>query len=392
MPSINTGLKGIRSLLEARQPPDISDTISLLDPDWYPFVQLMNALGAIKDTHNPTPRWMEDELAPSVDTLTVATTAATDVTFTVAHANYWLVDDIINIPTTNENVLVTGVNTNNNTITVTRAVGTEPPAAAYAIGTVLLRIGSARAEGDVSRGIVSTLEVEELNYCQIQRDSIGVTNTSEATELYDGADLDYQAAKTMIKQLIDIERMILFGQRNITTGTLAVDGSTQYKRMCGGILEFAQTNRLHVGGTLTEADWDRFAQISFRYGPSKKLVFTSPTITSALSQFAKDKLVTITADERYGFALREWLSPFGTMEIVNHWLLTGDVYGGYAIAIDPQEVMLRVLRGGKGGRLLLRINNIQANDQDARKDEFLTECTLQVNNEKNVSVMTGVEQ
>lgn len=389
MATVGQGFRGIRAILEGRQVPDMAQTIALLEPSAYPFIQFLNALEKVVPARNPVIRWMEDELEPRVDTLTAALTSG-GTTASVAHAEYFTVDDVINFPESNENVAVASVNVGAGTIGLTRSVGAEPPAA-YAANAVLRIIGSARAEGDVSRGINSTLEVEQLNYLQIQRTSLGATNTQLSTELYDGNDLEYQAAKKLILHLKDMEQTLLFGQRALTTATLAVDSSTQYKRYTGGILEFIQTNRLDVGGILTESVFDAFSRMSFRYGASRKLLLCSPTVIQAINNFAKDKLVTIPEDERYGLALREYRTPFGDWVLVNHWLLSGDVYGGYAVGIDPDNALLRVLRGRDGGnRFARRVRNIQANDQDARKDELLSEYGLQVVQEKTQSLMTGV--
>jgi hypothetical protein len=367
----------------------MAETIALLEPSSYPFTQFLNAMDKVKPARNPVVRWMEDELDPRIDTLT-GSEASDQTTWSVAHPEYFTVDDVVNVPESNENVVVSGVNLGAGTIDVDRSVGFEP-AAAYSAGTVLRIIGSARAEGDVSRGINSTLEVEQLNYTQILRTSLGATNTQLASELYDGNDLEYQAAKKMIVHMKDMEQTLIFGQRAITTATLSVDSSTQYKRFAGGILEFIQTNRMDVGGVLTESDFDAFCRVLFRYGNSRKVLLCAPVVIQAINNFAKEKLVTIPDDERYGLALREYRSPFGDVVLVNHWLLSGDVYGGFAIGLDVDNILLRVLRGRDGSnRYVRRIRNIQANDQDARKDELLSEFTLQVIQEKTHALLTGV--
>jgi len=390
MASVSQGVRGIAAILEGRQVPDMAETIALLEPSAYPFTQFLNALDKVVPARNPVVRWMEDELDPRVDVLT-ASALSSAASFSVAHPEYFTVDDVVNIPSSNENAAVSSINVGAGTIAVDRSVGFEP-AAAYAAGEVLRIIGAARAEGDVSRGINSTLEVEQVNYTQIQRTSFGTTNTQSATELYDGNDLEYQAAKKMIVHLKDMEHTLLFGQRAITTATLASDSSTQYKRYAGGFLEFVQTNRMDVNGILTEADFDAFCRMFFRYGQARKLLLCSPVVIQAINNFAKEKLVSIPSDERYGLALREYRSPFGDVVLINHWLLSGDVYGGYAIGIDTDNILMRTLRGRDGGnRYMRRIRNIQANDADLRKDELLSEYTLQVVQEKTHALLTNVQ-
>ena len=58
---------------------------------------------------------------------------------------------------------------------------------------------------------------------------------------------------------------------------------------------------------------------------------------------------------------------------------------------DPDKIYLRPLRGGRSsGNLAIRVTNIQANDEDSRKDEYLTECSLEFRNEKAHALLTGV--
>lgn len=389
MPTVGQGLRGIRAILEGRQVPDMASFIACLEPESYPFTQFLNALDLVVPCHNPIVRWMEEELDPKVDTLTANETAASLV-LNVAHPEYFTVDDVVHHPLNGENMVVNTVNLAANTINVTRTIGITP-AAAMVTGDILRIIGGSRAEGDVARGINNTLEVEQLNYTQIERTSLGATNTQTATKLFDGSDLENQAGKKLISHMKDIEQTLLFGQRGITTAILPVDGSTQYKRYCGGILEFIRTNRMNIGGILTESDFDAFCRIGFRYSKGRKLLLASPTIMQAVNNFAKDKLVQIPDDQRYGLALRDYRSPFGDITLANHWLLSGDVYGGYGILIDTDNCILRTLRGTDGqNRFAKRIKNIQMPSQDARQDEFLTEYTLQIVQEKTMALLTGV--
>ncbi len=67
MPSTVAGVRGTASILQNRQVIDISKTIHLLEPSAYPLITTMNSLDKVKPAHNPTVRWMEDELEPLTD-------------------------------------------------------------------------------------------------------------------------------------------------------------------------------------------------------------------------------------------------------------------------------------------------------------------------------------
>jgi hypothetical protein len=325
---------------------------------------------------------MEDELEPLTDLLNGAATAALAV-LPVDNGGWWRVNDIGHCPRTGENFRVTAVAGNN--LTVTRSFGATA-AAAMNDDEPLWNLGPAQREGDTSRTLLSTLEVEQSNRTQIIRTPFGTTNTQSATDLYDGNDLDYQARKSAIEHAVRIERMLIFGQNAQAT----VAG--QPLRTMSGILEFIQTNRMDMGGVLTETQFDAFCEVAFRYGgTNQKLLIGSGRVIQAINNFAKEKMETVPRDEAYGLNLQRYVSPFGDVLLSYHRQLVGSIYSGYGLLLDMDRIVARPLRGGRSsGNLAVRITNIQANDEDSRRDEYLTECSLEFQNEKAHALMTGV--
>lgn len=383
MPSTVQGTRGTASILQNRQVIDISHTIHLLEPSSYPLVTLLNSLDKIKPAHNPTVRWMEDELEPLTDLLNGAV-AANIAALTVDNGGWWRVNDIGHCPRTGENFRVTAVAAN--VLTVVRSFGATA-AAAMVDDEPLWNLGPAQREGDTSRALLSTLEVEQSNRTQIVRTPFGTTNTQSATDLYDGNDLDYQAQKSAIEHAVRLERFLIFGQNAQAT----VAG--QPLRTMSGILEYIQTNRRDVNGVLTEAEFDAFCEVGFRYGgTNQKLLIASGRVIQAINNFSKEKMETVPRDESYGLNLQRYISPFGDVLLSYHRQLVGTIYSGMGIMLDMDRVVLRPLRGGRSsGNLAVRVTNIQANDEDARRDEFLTECSLEFQNEKAHALLTGVE-
>lgn len=382
MPTTVQGTRGTASILQNRQVIDISHTIHLLEPSSYPLVTVLNSLDKVKPAHNPTVRWMEDELEPLTDLLNGAV-AANIAAITVDNGGWWRVNDIGHCPRTGENFRVTAVA--GNVLTVTRSFGATA-AAAMVDDEPIWNLGPAQREGDTSRTLLSTLEVEQSNRTQILRTPFGTTNTQSATDLYDGKDLDYQAQKSAIEHAVRIERMILFGQNAQAT----VAG--QPLRTMSGIYEFIQTNRVNIGGVLTETQFDAFCEVGFRYGgTNQKLFVASGRVIQAINNFAKEKMETIPRDEAYGLNLRRYVSPFGDVLLAYHRQMVGSIYSGHGILLDMDRVVLRPLRGGRSsGNLAVRITNIQANDEDSRRDEYLSELSLEFQNEKAHALMTGV--
>lgn len=383
MPTTVQGTRGTASILGNRQVIDISHKIHLLEPSSYPLVTLLNSLDGVKPAHNPTVRWMEDELEPRTDLLNGAV-AANIAALTVDNGGWWRVNDIGHCPRTGENFRVTAVA--GNVLTVTRSWG--PVAnAAMVDDEPLWNLGPAQREGDTSRALLSTLEVEQSNRTQIVRTPFGTTNTQSATDLYDGNDFDYQAKKSAIEHAVSIERTLIFGQ----TATATVAG--QPLRTMSGILEFIRTNRRDVNGVLTEMEFDAFCEPVFRYnGTDQILLIASGRVIQAINNFAKEKMDTVPMAESYGLNLQSYVSPFGRVLLAYHRQLVGTIYSGYGIALDMDRIWLRPLRGGRSsGNLAVRVTNIQANDEDSRRDEYLSELSLEFQNEKAHGLLTGVQ-
>jgi len=383
MPSLVTGIRGTADILANRQVIDISDTIHLLEPSSYPLVTFCNSLEKVKPAHNPVVRWMEDELEPLVDLVNAAHTAATQ-TLNVDNGTFWRIGDIVHVPRTGENMRTTAISSN--ALTVVRSFG-GTAAAALVDDEAVWNLGPAQREGDTSRALLSTLEVEQSNRTQIIRTPFGTTNTQSATDLYDGNDFDYQAKKAAIEHAVRIERFLLFGQNQSSTV------SSQPLRTMSGVLQFIQTNRLDVNGVLTESEFDAFCEAGFRYGGAdQKLFVTSGRVIRAVNNFAKEKLQTMQKDDTYGINLTKYRSPFGDVLLAYHRQFVGNTYAGYGLLLDMDRIVLRPLRGGRSaGSLAVRVTNIQANDEDSRKDEYLSELTLEFQNEKAHALMTGVQ-
>jgi hypothetical protein len=87
------------------------------------------------------------------------------------------------------------------------------------------------------------------------------------------------------------------------------------------------------------------------------------------------------------------------VQLVNDRELKGATYSGYGMLIDPDYLVIRYLRAGPdgarsarytGSMYCKRVENIQDNDSDTRKDEIFSEICLQMIHERVHAVMTGV--
>jgi hypothetical protein len=139
--------------------------------------------------------------------------------------------------------------------------------------------------------------------------------------------------------------------------------------------------------------FDAFCEVGFRYGGTdQKLLIASGRVIQSINNFAKEKLTTYTDEDTYGLNLYAYRSPFGRVILAYHRQLVGSTYSGYGILLDMDRITMRPLRGGRSsGSLAVRVTNIQANDEDSRRDEYLSELSLEFRNEKAHALLTGVE-
>ena len=84
-------------------------------------------------------------------------------------------------------------------------------------------------------------------------------------------------------------------------------------------------------------------------------------------------------------SLHTYLSGQGSVTLIKHKLLEGDIYKGYAILLDMKDLTYRY---AKGRDTHIRVD-IGTPGDDARTDEYLSECGFQLTNEKNHGVLTN---
>jgi hypothetical protein len=111
---------------------------------------------------------------------------------------------------------------------------------------------------------------------------------------------------------------------------------------------------------------------------------------SALNKFPASKQQTKNDETTYGMNVTHYTSPFGSLNLVYHRLLEGSKYGGYLILVDMDEVNYRYLANDEVSRDTKVLQNRQPNDQDGRKDEFLSEVSLELGQQRTHAVLTGI--
>jgi hypothetical protein len=382
MPTILTGVVDDADILSNQRVVDMSPTIAQLEPDEAPLTTMLQKVGK-RAAFSQKVEWLSDELVPRLTTLSAS--AASDLTalaVATGTGTYFRPGDVVRIATTGENCSVSAVSAN--TVYVTRALG-GVTALSAASGVDLIKVGNAAAEGATLGTLIQTKKVANYNYAQIQRDPWGFTNTLVASKLYGGPEPANEAKKKLIEHKRQLENSLFWGVRDLNTS-----GSTPIGYV-GGIFQYVTSNITSVGGNLTESVMETFLRTAFRYGSQNKVMFVSPLVASAMSSFAQGKLALPSVDtNKYGVSLGQYQSASGAViqiMIKRDWLdfqSANNQYGGIGVVVDMEDVKMRPLRD-----TVLKPDR-QANDEDSVKQEYLTEWSFELGQEKKHAIIRGI--
>jgi hypothetical protein len=388
MPTLLSGVVDDADILSNQRVVDMSPTIAELEPDEAPLTTMLQKVSK-RAAYSQKVEWLSDELVPRLTTLSAsATSSATSLsvpaTTGASSGTYFRAGDVIRIASTGENCYVTGVSAD--TLYVTRGIGgTSVTAVSAASGVDVIKVGNAAAEGATLGTLIQTKKVANFNYAQIQRDPWGFTNTLVASKLYGGPEPANEAKKKLIEHKRQLENTLFWGVRDLNTSGSAPIG------YCGGVFQYATTNLTASVGTLTESVFESFLRKAFRYGSQNKVFFCSPLVASALSSFPQGKLAPPAPGiTEYGVSLSSYQSASGAkvqIMVKRDWYdfqNTANQYGGIGVMLDMDDITMRPLRD-----TVLKPDR-QANDEDSIKQEYLTEWSFEMGNEKKHAIISGI--
>lgn len=384
-PEVIQGSRDTLNILQARRVVDMANEIALLEPNASPFMSFLKiSKKNVRTVTNPRFDWLEDDILPRVDAINEADGYAANITsIKVDNGIYFRPGDQVKIPRTGEVILVTAADAATNTLTVVRGYGITT-AQAIVNKDVLLIIGDVSEEGALSRHVRTTKEVNKFNYTQIFKWPFEVTNTEQASKLYGGKDLNYQQMKAGVEHKVQQARAFMFGERKEDSGP-----NGKPRRATGGLLSFLTENNYDAGGQLTKSEFDNnISEVVFKHGSKDKILLCSARFLSVVNGWGETYLrINKEVMTKFGLKIFEYVTPFGTYHLMNEQrILDGAVYGAYGIVLDPENVRFCPLQG----RDTKLETNIQPNDQDGRKDQYITEAGLEVQLAKTHGVITGV--
>ena len=374
------------------RPKNYRELFTLLEPNGNAPLQAMLAMSSTETTDDPEYKNFRDELPDR--TLTVngalANTNGTSITIDASDDNKFAVNGSIVINQTTGEVMHVTADTASTTLTVTRNIGGTSHQ--IADNAVLFIAGFAAAEGGSSPTAISFDATVVSNYTQIFRTAFQVSNTLSSTFLRTGDKMDESMTKALKMHMSDIERAMFFGVKHEANGSSATP-----TRYTGGLVN-SLTNVVDIatdyasyGGTgagkMTEEGFDSLLiSTVFKYGSNQKIAFVGETVANQLQQIGKDRWQPTAVEGTYGVNLVKYSTFAGDLMVNLHPMFRQlDHMKNAMVIVDFPYMSYRCLEG----RDTQLLENRQSPDADSVKHEYLTECGLELLQDKVHAYIKG---
>jgi hypothetical protein len=304
----------------------------------------------------------------------------TDTALVVDDASIFVVDDLVLIEPTGETILVTGVNTGTETLTVVRSVGTVD-AAAITDNDFLYNSGPAKAEGSSGNAMRTNSTTTYTSYTRIFERVVELTRSLAVSGTTTEDERMRLRKESMLEIARDIEFAAMFDQPGVYTG------GTHPRRFTQGIFTFAGVNVADANGTLTEKELDDWLGQAFAVGSDYKIIFGSSATCGIVRRLKKPLIQGGVSDSRVGFTATRYATPDGEFELVKHPHMVGE-FATELLCIDPSAAEYRFLTDSD----LKLYENVQASDDDAKKDKWLGELGFTWGNPQSHARLTNIVQ
>lgn len=383
------GLRGTGDFSTDERPKNFREMILWLNANGRsPLTALMSKMKS-ESTDDPEFSWWEETLE-LVRVEVDAESTSGNSTLSLASGGLFLVPgDLLLVETTQttsydaELVEVDDVTSDTEIEVIRGSAGST--AATIAAGTYVTRIGNVYGEGTRSPNVSSRNPTKLTNYCQIFKTAYELTKTTEKTKFRTGDALSNDKKRKMYDHSTAQEMSYMFGKSHETTDT-----NGKPKRYTGGLREFINTNVTIFSSNPTE---DTFLEAIYpvfdyesegRGAGDERILFAGNGFLNTLNKLARDSNSTRVnfngVVRTYGMALQEWILPQGRLYVRTHPLMnTHDMFKNSAFVIDPTSIIYRYLRDTKPQ------DNIQENDADTHKGQWLTEAGIEVHHEKTMA-------
>ncbi len=371
------GLRGTGQFTNDFRPKNYREMFTLLEPNGSAPLNALLSMTSSEGTDDPEYKNFRDELPDRKLSVNgaVASASTTAITVDAGNDNLFAVAGTIIVNSQTGEVMRCTADSTATGLTVERNIGGTSHT--IADDAMLFIAGSAYEEGASSPTGVSFDASVATNFTQIFRTSFQVTETLNATNLRTGDKEDEMATKALKMHMSDIERAMFFGKKHESNGS-----TSQPRRFTGGLTTTLSNviDRSTASSSMSEDQFDRFLiEDIFAFGSKQKLAFCGAKIAGHLQKIGKNRWSPTQIDDTYGINFTNYSTFAGDLMVHLHPQFR-QVPGmdNAMIILDFPYLKYRFL----DGRDTQLLRDRQAPDLDAKKHEYLTECGLELTQDK----------
>jgi hypothetical protein len=384
MPAAIQGLRGSGEFSVDFRPKNYRELFTLLEPNGSAPLNALLAMAGSESTDDPEYKNFRDELPDrklKVNLTAGYNASATPIVVDAADDNKFAIKGSILINARTGEVMHVTADTTGTSVAVTRNIG----GTSFTIldDDDIFVAGFAAQEGADTPTPISFDATVAFNYTQIFRTAFAVTGTLDATRLRTGSKMQEAMTKALKLHMSDIERAMFFGRKAEVNGSTA-----QPTRYTGGVLTQlsnvvdvpVDVGSSNTTGIMTEEQFDDLLITSiFKYGSKQKLAFVGTNVAGHLQQFGKDRWQPTQVENTYGVNITRYKTFAGDLMVHLHPQFR-QVPGmaDSMIILDFPYLTYRYLQG----RDTQLLKDRQANGEDSKKHEYLTECGLEMIQDK----------
>ena len=386
------GMRGTGEFGTDFRPKNYRELFTLLEPNGNAPLNALLSMGSSESTDDPSFKNFRDELPDRTLTVNgaIASTSTASITIDAADDNKYAIKGAIVINQTTGEVMQATADTTSTTLAVTRNIGGTSHQ--IADNAVLFISGYAAAEGGSSPTAISFDASVVENYTQIFRTAFQVSNTLQSTYLRTGDKMDESMTKALKLHMSDIERAMFFGYKHEANGSTSAP-----TRYTGGLVN-SLTNVVDIttsyasyggasAGKMSEEGFDSLLMSTvFKYGSNQKIAFVGETVANQLQQMGKDRWKPTVVEGSYGVNLIRYTTFAGDLMVHLHPQFRQlDHMKNAMVIVDFPYLTYRYLEG----RDTSLLENRQSPDADSVKHEYLTECGLELLQDKVHAYIKG---
>jgi hypothetical protein len=385
------GLRGTGDYGTDERPKNFRELILWRQPNGTAPITALLSKMASESTDDPEFAWWEEELRQVRLQLNAAITTTTQ-TALVVQAESSLYSGALNLvpgdllmvenddSTSNEIVRVNAVASDTSFDVIRGQAGTTAATALTAVW--LTKVGNVFAEGTNSPSVSNRNPIKKLNYCQIFKTAYEMTRTNKQTKTRTGDPLKNDKKRKMFDHAAAMEYAFIFGKPHETVGP-----NNKPMRFTGGLRHFLTSNVTVFTTAPTESTFLNAVSPVFDFttaAGNTRLVLGGNGFYTSLNRLAKAGM-QVKVDEvvkYYGMELQRWILPMGTLYFKTHPMFnTHSRYTNSALVLDMSNIKYRHLMDTK------MQDNIQANDADTQKGQWISEVGLEVQHEKTMAYL-----